>query len=959
MRDLTRRFAESPARIALMLGILALVVRVADLGSIPPGLHHDEAWNGLDELQISWSNHPVFFPNSNGREPLFFYMQLVSLTLLGHNAVALRATSAVIGAATVVLSFYLGRALTRSTAVGAVTGVLLAFSFWHLLDSRLGYRAILQPAMETASILALWAAWHGDKALDQASRGRRLLLVALGGVLIGACFYTYIAARVFPLVLAAWFLWRMVAAPASRRVAELAEWTLAGVVAVAVAVPLGLYFLQHPDQFFERAAQVAAFEPADTGPAYSGGILGSTLRTLGMFSYKGDALWKFNIGDKPVFDVAASLLFYAGLVLAVAAIARSISGRGRRLGVAPRLTGEAGWLVLAWIIVMMVPGFLATESPYYYRVIGILPAIYVPPACALVALCRRAAAWRPRWEPAVVGAAALFLVVEAALTVRDYFFVWGPSQPAYEALHGEAADMARALQRLPAGDPVVIATDYYQHPTIRFLAPSHVPRATWTRGSEVFVSPPGDGEAIYALQGGVEPTFLDLGAIFRVPPAALGRDPAHGEAYRIYRARRSDLSLPAPEHPLDLTLGGLVHVRGATVAPQSTSAPGSIGVLLFWEPLAPSQRKVSIFTHLEDPSGHLWAQKDNIGYFSADWQPGAEVVSYHEIAVPPGTPPVAMRLRAGFYHIDDLSPLLPAGIPGGWDGIDLGQVAVAPVQPAPSASEPRGQPLDEGVAVVGASPLALQVRQGSDLDVTVYLRVAGPVAGGKRVQVSLVDGAGKPVQATDTVPLADAYPPARWQAGLVAEAHTLHVDARAAGGPATVVAQVVDASGRPEAGSGTAKLGSVRVTELSRSFAAPQASTPLHAVFGGAFELAGYSLATPSVAPGGHAKVTLFWRDVRPTDTRYTVFVHLVDDSGAMRGQHDSQPAGGAWPTTAWVPNQYVTDEYTVPVDAAAPHGPYHFELGLYDATTGARLPVAGPQGQPMGDHVVIDGITA
>src|SRR5579859_6341258 len=111
------RLRTDHGRFLLLAGLLtlaALVVRVADLGAIPPGLHHDEAWNGIDASTISASYHPIFFPNSNGREPLFLYMQALSLLLLGHNVVALRIVSALVGTLTVPLAILLGRVLTGS-----------------------------------------------------------------------------------------------------------------------------------------------------------------------------------------------------------------------------------------------------------------------------------------------------------------------------------------------------------------------------------------------------------------------------------------------------------------------------------------------------------------------------------------------------------------------------------------------------------------------------------------------------------------------------------------------------------------------------------------------------------------------------------------------------------------------------------------------------------------------------
>jgi len=85
--------------------------------------------------------------------------------------------------------------------------------------------------------------------------------------------------------------------------------------------------------------------------------------------------------------------------------------------------------------------------------------------------------------------------------------------------------------------------------------------------------------------------------------------------------------------------------------------------------------------------------------------------------------------------------------------------------------------------------------------------------------------------------------------------------------------------------------------------------------------------------------------------------MHLIDASGNLRGQHDSPPASGAWPTTAWIPGQVVADPYVIPISTEAPTGDYYLELGLYDPVTGQRLPVVGPAGQVIGDHVTINGL--
>jgi len=51
-----------------------------------------------------------------------------------------------------------------------------------------------------------------------------------------------------------------------------------------------------------------------------------------------------------------------------------------------------------------------------------------------------------------------------------------------------------------------------------------------------------------------------------------------------------------------------------------------------------------------------------------------------------------------------------------------------------------------------------------------------------------------------------------------------------------------------------------------------------------------------------------------------------------------------------------VADEYAIPVAPDAPPGTYVIEVGMYDAATGARLPVRNVEGQPVpGDRVLLD----
>ncbi len=97
------------------------------------------------------------------------------------------------------------------------------------------------------------------------------------------------------------------------------------------------------------------------------------------------------------------------------------------------------------------------------------------------------------------------------------------------------------------------------------------------------------------------------------------------------------------------------------------------------------------------------------------------------------------------------------------------------------------------------------------------------------------------------------------------------------------------------------------------------------------------------------AHLTLFWQTTEPITKEYTVFVHLVDASGAMIGQWDQAPGAGEAPTPSWSPGHLVVDEYQIPVKLAGSNPPYRILVGLYDPQSGARLNVQESQ------HAVTD----
>jgi hypothetical protein len=131
-------------------------------------------------------------------------------------------------------------------------------------------------------------------------------------------------------------------------------------------------------------------------------------------------------------------------------------------------------------------------------------------------------------------------------------------------------------------------------------------------------------------------------------------------------------------------------------------------------------------------------------------------------------------------------------------------------------------------------------------------------------------------------------------------------------------------------------VGRVRVAPAQPLHVSPQRTS--QANFGSAALIG--SDAPESAHPGDAIPLRLYWRAASLLDQDYTVFVHLLDSSGKLITQADSQPRGGAYPTSAWATGDVIPDDHTLKLPADLAPGDYVIRVGLYLAPNGPRLPL-------------------
>jgi len=428
----------------LVVLLLAGFLRLYALHSIPPGLYPDEAMNANEALT---NPGKVFYPENGGREGLIVNLAFLSFKLFGPSPFSLRLISAIVGIITVLGLFLLTRELLKHTGtseknadcLALLAGFFIATSFWHINFSRIGFRAIILPFI---LVFCFYFLFKGLK-------NKNLFLLILSGLIFGLGFYTYSSFRlaflILPFVLVPYWI-------SYRREKQQKKFIISvlifGISALIIALPLALYFMTHPADFFGRLGAVSVFSQ----PNFITAFLESLGRHLIMFNISGDFNWRHNLSGSPQLLWPIGILFLIGFIVSVKKLALLIKSRNFK-------AQSVYWLLFSWFFVMILPGALTYEGmPHSLRTIGTIPVAMIFAALGADWILERIkkikkmpsfspdSKWLKGFVYLIIG--FLFLTLFAAET-QKYFAEWAGNPEIKNAFTENFMKLGQSINALP------------------------------------------------------------------------------------------------------------------------------------------------------------------------------------------------------------------------------------------------------------------------------------------------------------------------------------------------------------------------------------------------------------------------------------------------------------------------------------------------------------------------------
>lgn len=422
---------------------------------------------------------------------------------------------------------------------------------------------------------------------------------------------------------------------------------------------------------------------------------------------------------------------------------------------------------------------------------------------------------------------------------------------------------------------------------------------------------------------------------------------------RLYKLRGAVTFNPLLlDYPAEVAFGDHLHLEAYGLSATRVEYRQGLGVALRWYSDGALDGDYNFFLHLVDEAGRKWAQVDapildTNGEPSSAWASGTQAGGIYTLTLMPGVPPGKYRLILGVYRPTDnqrLNVLAAGGMPAGtsWP------VAEIEVRPAtiPATLEELAPPnamhemIGSELALVGHTLAGAHAVAGQKLTVWLYWEAQERPSTEYEIRLTLRNQEGQTLGQAIWPVAGPEYPATLWPRGeRLRVPYRLPVTPNASRGEATLFINLQRRDGTTVLREDLPLL-SVQVEPRQYLFQVPPIQHPMSAQLGEGIAFLGYDLATPSVKAGEVVEVTLYWKALVDIGEDYKGFVHLLDATGILRAQRDTVPQDGARPTSGWIAGEVIVDRYALPIGVDVAPGVYTLEVGLYNETTGVRLPV-------------------
>ncbi len=452
--EASSRFDRWDVIFSIALFVLALALRAYQTTQYPDTYSGDEGSAGLYAVEfLSGKVNNLFNLGWFSFPSLYFTVQSAAIAIAGQTIEAVRFTSALAGALTVVALYWLGRVMfDRMTAL--LAALYLAASHYHIHMSRIALNNVWDALFGTLAIFGLWYGWRS---------GRRAGFI-ICGLALGLGQYFYVSIRFLPILFLIWAAFAFIRQRALFR-ERFHGLVLTAFIALVVFLPLSLYFVAHTDEFQAPMNRVTIFGPwlegeqARTGKSSAEIILDQAVKGALGFTHEPLRLL-YNPGSALLLT-GAGLLFLLGILWAL-------------------LNPDLRYLLLLLpLLSAIASNAISQDPPASQRYILAMPLVALFIAVPLA----QAAGWLrtqyPRYRVAATVAAFSLLALIAAVDLNYYFNRVYDSYVLGDLNTRVATEIAYFLRdKEPAGQEVYFfgfpRMGYFSLSTIPYLAPDKI-----------------------------------------------------------------------------------------------------------------------------------------------------------------------------------------------------------------------------------------------------------------------------------------------------------------------------------------------------------------------------------------------------------------------------------------------------------------------------------------------------